>query len=249
MTMYLTKFPINMTRRETRFMLSSPYRMHAAIAGSFASVTQEQDGRVLWRIDHGVNNTASLYIVSPNIPSLVGLDEQIGWPDLAQQWQTRDYAAVLDMLKEGQIFNFRLVANPIVNRRAITDKYGRSKRLPHVTTLQQSAWLMGSDAYTDAQLPVPEYLSHQSSSRAERCGFEVVKDKETGVRRLAVSNTRTWSFKQGQGGNNIRLATAQYDGVLRVSDAGLMRHALTNGIGRGKGFGCGLLTIAPVESS
>lgn len=33
--MFFTQFPINMTRRESRAMLASPYRMHAAIAGSF----------------------------------------------------------------------------------------------------------------------------------------------------------------------------------------------------------------------
>ena len=35
--MFFTQFPINMTRRESRAMLASPYRMHAAIAGSFPS--------------------------------------------------------------------------------------------------------------------------------------------------------------------------------------------------------------------
>lgn len=33
--MYFTQFPINMTRRESRKMLGSPYLMHAAVAGSF----------------------------------------------------------------------------------------------------------------------------------------------------------------------------------------------------------------------
>lgn len=52
--MYFTQFPINMTRRESRKMLGSPYLMHAAVAGSFppdAETCQEEDGRVLWRVD------------------------------------------------------------------------------------------------------------------------------------------------------------------------------------------------------
>lgn len=33
--MFLTRFPINKTRRDARRLLASPYQMHAAIAGSF----------------------------------------------------------------------------------------------------------------------------------------------------------------------------------------------------------------------
>ena len=45
----------------------------------------------------------------------------------------------------------------------------------------------------------------------------------------------------------VTLATAQYDGILEVTDADAFRHVLGFGMGRARGFGCGLMTIAPVR--
>ena len=58
---------------------------------------------------------------------------------------------------------------------------------------------------------------------------------------------RTLSFRKASKESPITLATVQYDGMLEVTDIDALRHALINGIGHGKGFGCGLLTLAVVE--
>lgn len=246
--MYLTQFPINTTRRESRGMLSNPYRMHAAIAGSFSSPQEARaDGRVLWRVDRSIDGPAHLYIVSPAQPSLVGLDEQIGWPDLTPQWKTCDYDAFLARVTNGEKYTFRLVANPVISRRALTDIHGRSKRMPHLTTLQQAAWLIGEEAYRGTGLDVPREALPKEESRATRCGFQVVEDSASQSPLLVVSESRKLEFRKGSGKTRISLATARFDGVMEVIDADRLRHALTHGIGHGKGFGCGLLTIAPME--
>lgn len=107
--MYFTQFPINMTRRESRKMLGSPYLMHAAVAGSFppdAETCQEGDGRVLWRVDRTSDGGTRLYMVSPGKPSLLGLDEQIGWPDCEPQWGTRAYDDFLSRISDGRSILF-----------------------------------------------------------------------------------------------------------------------------------------------
>ena len=38
-------------------------------------------------------------------------------------------------------------------------------------------------------------------------------------------------------------STPSFEGLLRVTDAALFREALTRGIGRGKAYGLGLLTL------
>ena len=86
-------------------------------------------------------------------------------------------------------------------------------------------------------------MSRSTRGRNSRNVFDVVKDGG-GFPRLMPSNSQTKSFVRGRKGNRITLATVQYDGVLTVTDADLLRHALTSGIGHGKGFGCGLLTLA-----
>lgn len=251
--MYFTRFPVNKTRRDARRLLGSPYAMHAAIAGSFPSRRSEDshedgsEGRLLWRLDDQPDGSLVLYIVSTRVPSLVGLDEQLGWPDLEPQWAMRSYDRFLAGIEVGRRYGFRLVANPVVNRCKITNAHGDSKRLPHLTALQQTAWLVGKDAYKGLDMEVPELFQRQETSRAERNGFNVVADDRNGQPLVKVSDMRTLTFKQGAGGDTITLATARYDGLLEVTDADALRRALVCGIGHGKGFGCGLLTLVPVR--
>lgn len=65
------------------------------------------------------------------------------------------------------------------------------------------------------------------------------------VRKISVSQRRTERSRRE--GSDVTICTAVYDGVLRVEDADAFRHALGFGIGRAKGFGCGLLTIMPTR--
>lgn len=245
--MYLTRFIVNPTRREARRMLASPYRMHAAVSACFppSKPTSTEEGRVLWRIDEGQDRGTFCYIVSPSKPSLVSLDEQIGWPDLAPQWETRDYDSLLAKIDAGQRYVFRLKANPVVSRSKASRDGKSSKRFAHVTTLQMAAWLVGQDIYIDTGIEAPLFMADQSS-RAERNGFRVERDGKSNQYMLLVSHVGTQSFERGRGSaNRITMSTAQYDGVLTVTDADLFRHALCHGIGHSKGFGCGLMTIVP----
>lgn len=243
--MYLTQFPVNTTRRETYSMLFNPYRMHAAIAGSFAAVqSSRNEGRILWRLDRDADGSVRLYIVSPTKPSLVGLDEQIGWPDLPPQWKTREYDSFLERVSTGEKYSFRLVANPVISRRSITNDKGRAKRIPHLTAVQQAAWLIGEEAYRGTGSDVPHEMLSTVDSRAIRNGFQVVEDSATNSPLLVVSDSRKFEFRKGMGKTRICLSTARFDGVLEVIDADLLRYSLTHGIGHGKGFGCGLLTLA-----
>jgi len=243
---YMTRFPINITRRESRLMLASPYKMHAAIAGCFPADVKgdAKDGRVLWRVDRQLDGSMLLYIVSPSQPSLLGLDEQIGYPDLEEQaWVTRDYDPFLNRLAVGQRYAFRLVANPVVSRKGLSEDQGASKRVPHLTVMQQSAWLVGKDAYEQTNIQVPALFAQEGNSRAERNGFAVCRNDSAGDLALVVSDRRKISFKRK--GKSVTLAIARYDGVLEVTDLTLFQSALRNGIGHAKGFGCGLLTIVP----
>lgn len=253
--MYLTQFPINMTRRESRKFLASPYLMHAAVAGSFppsADCDAEEEGRILWRVDKMGNGGSRLYIVSPQKPSLVGLDEQIGWPDYEPQWGTRSYDAFLSRIAPGQTYSFRLVANPSVSRSTrggatnVSNQKNESKRIGHLTVLQQEAWLIGTQAYRSVDAEVPSLFANEQVSRAQRNGFEVLAN-DAGAPNLIVSNSSKLTFSKGARGRSITLARAQYDGVLRVIDADALRYALIHGVGHGKAFGCGLLTLVPLD--
>ncbi len=221
--MYLSRFEINTARRGAKNMLVSPQRLHAAVLAAFPgrSAGTSDEGRVLWRLDESATGT-KLYVVSPRRPDLTHLVEQCGWPT-TQTWDTRDYTPLLDRLAAGQRWAFRLTANPVVNRRRSADA-GRSQRYGHVTVNQQNDWLL---------------------DRATKNGFKIAEGTG-GEPDLAVHRRHTWKFARE--GRQVTLATAVFEGVLEVADPAALRHALTHGIGPAKGYGCGLLTLAPVTT-
>ena len=69
-------------------------------------------------------------------------------------------------------------------------------------------------------------------SRAERCGFRV--DDMT---------VRMTKIRGGRAGRVILISAARYTGTLTITDADAFADAMRSGIGRGKAYGCGLLTI------
>jgi CRISPR system Cascade subunit CasE len=216
--MYLTRFEINTARRAARDLLASPQRMHGAVLAAFpSSRATSLDERVLWRVDHH-ERQAVLYLVSPDRPDLTHLVENVGWPT-TEGWATRDYTPLLDRLAVGQRWGFRLAANPVHNRRK-TDDSQRSQRLGHITVAQQTEWLL---------------------RRAEHHGFilPLGEQKEPDV---AVRGRRTVRFARQ--GHTVTLDTAVFEGRLEVTDPTALRAALARGIGHGKAYGCGLLTLA-----
>lgn len=219
--MFLTRMAINPARRQSRFLLGSPQALHAAVLAGFppGTPTGTVTGRVLWRVDEERDHVIWLYVVSPDKPDLTHLVEQAGWPTQAA-WETRDYASFLGRIKAGQRWAFRLTANPV---RTVTSEDGISKRLGHVTAAQQRDWLL---------------------ERAGSNGFRVT-ETVNGVPDVVVSNRVKRAFRRGE--KRVTLSTARFDGQLEVTSADALRLLLSNGLGRAKGYGCGLLTLAPLQ--
>lgn len=206
--------------------------MHAAVEAAFppSAACQDKAGRVLWRLDSMSDSVDGLwlYIASPEKPDLTHLAEQAGWPAVYEGlWETKEYSALLDRIANGQRWGFRLKANPV--RKAKVDK-GRRQRdgvvgtiQGHVTVGQQIEWLV---------------------SRAQAHGF-MVDANDDGEPLVVVGQRNREVFRRGDA--TVTLVTAVFDGALVVTDADKLRSALCWGIGRAKGFGCGLLTLAPVH--
>lgn len=209
--MILTQMMINGRRDGARKLLGSPQAMHAAVLSGFPPGAEP--GRVLWRVDGAGTVKTTLWIVSAAAPDLTHLEEQAGWPS---QPTTRSiaYAPLLDRLRSGQRWAFRLTANP--THRA--DVGGRKKIVAHVTTAQQTEWL---------------------AQRADSLGVVLEEDGHRSFD-LIARDVRRFRRESAM----VTLATATFGGVLQVSDPELLRAALVRGVGRAKGYGCGLMTLA-----
>ena len=53
--------------------------------------------------------------------------------------------------------------------------------------------------------------------------------------------------KKGAGGHGHRLRSVHYEGILEVTDCETLLKTLVRGIGPGKAFGFGLISVAPIN--
>lgn len=226
-----TRVLINPGKREGRALLLNPQAMHAAVRSLFPPDLHGDDGgRVLWRVDSPSSHTHLLYVVSPEAPDATELVDKAGW--VTRPAQSVDYSPMLEGLRTGQEWAFRLRANPVHS--APRGQGPRGRLYAHVTVAQQTQWLV---------------------DKAGRHGFEVVSEtrpspegEDVVVHRVTVTNRKDLHFnrydpKRGRR-DRVTIRQAQFDGLLRVTDASSLRLALVRGIGRGKAYGCGLLTLA-----
>lgn len=238
--MYLTRFRINTSRSDARYLLGSPHRMHGAVNMSFPTPSaQDASGpRVLWRVDGDTPAETLLYIVSPTRPDLTGLVEQAGWPAADEPgWTSFAYEQFLTALAADDTWGFRLTANPVHNVRHQHSKEGDpTKRAAHRTPRHQMRWLL---------------------DRQERAGFEIVRKPvenqltERGdEHELIVRDQRALQFRKAPAKtsrDDVRFTRVTFDGRLRVTDPDAFRLTLTHGLGKAKAYGCGLMTLAPVR--
>ncbi|MFJ5547997.1 type I-E CRISPR-associated protein Cas6/Cse3/CasE [Streptomyces sp. NPDC093225] len=231
--MHLTRFRINTARLGARNLLASPQRLHAAVMSSFAAALPSDSDRprTLWRLDRNAKAEVLLYIVSAERPDLTHLVEQAGWPTTAA-WHTYDYGAFLAGLSAGDTWAFRLTANPVHH---IRRKEGEpTKRTAHVTPRHQMGWLL---------------------ARQEAAGFRILATPPERRRlpegdeyQLAVRDEHRHHFAKagshGRPDHRVPLVAVTFDGRLEVTDPDSLRQTLTLGLGKGKAYGCGLMTLA-----
>lgn len=247
--MFLTRIYLNPHRRGAKQLMRSRQVLHAAVMNCFPPGVLDSPGtpRVLWRLDRppAVRGAAArqgspscaLYVSSPVVPDPSHLVEEAGYATDGGVL-VRDMSAFLDGLSAGQRWGFRLCVNPTFREAGQTNARGQKKVLAHVTQDQQTQWVL---------------------DRAGRCGFRVISSAEyggdlpvledsdgqrvDGVILLINGVERSIAeFKRGE--RRVTLGVATFEGVLEVTDPEALRRVLTHGIGRGKAYGCGLMTLA-----
>lgn len=172
--------------------------------------------RNLWRID-SLNGVQYLMLVSAEKPDLTTAAAQFGYPEASAPWETRDYTPLLNRIQPGTRWHFRLTANPTKHTRGHAVTGQRGKVMPHVTAEHQQRWLQ---------------------EKASQHGFALTEGEF-----LAVHNEWYQFRKPQEGGRPVSLLSVTFEGLLTVTDADLFCHTLTEGIGRGKAYGMGMLTV------
>ena len=239
---YMAEIPINTRRRDVMALVNDTYRMHAAVMRACSDMPSTDEGRVLWHVDRRPSGKMFLYVVSPGHPDLQVLDSQLGSSDAGMPPRIKSYDEFLSSLHEGQTFKFRLVANPVFQVKKSQGK-GAHQSLAHVTAEQQMVWLAGAKLFGKEAQHI-EGLRGNGVARDESNGFRILCRE--GVLQFHITQRDPVRFRQGKSGNSVTISRVTFEGLCEVIDVQKMRHALTFGIGRGKGFGCGLLMVSPV---
>lgn len=225
----ISRYSFNRTSRKAMRALASAEVLHAIVArAADPQITATRApgtehalaaDRTLWRLDPG-RERHRLFIVSQNRPAADVLATELGGD--ATALESLDYRPLLTALRPGQEWRFRLKANPT---KALPRGHGqRGRRVGIIRPADQIAWL---------------------TSRAEQIGVSFPQNRFN-LPEVIVRDTAMVEFRRHEA--TVSLMTAVLDGFLTVVDPDLLRTALIGGIGRAKGYGYGLLTLAKPDT-
>lgn len=109
----------------------------------------------------------------------------------------------------------------------------RGKRVGHVTVSQQTRWLLDRADRLGVRFPVVQ--GTEGEAEPEHAVAVVRRDRPEFRRRRSDGGT-----------DRVTIDRVVFEGRLVVENADALRRAMTSGIGPGKAYGCGLLTLAQV---
>ena len=131
-----------------------------------------------------------------------------------ETWQTKSCQALLERICTDSRWRFRLCANPTYSVPAGTGKRGRV--CAHSELEHQIQWLI---------------------RQGEKHGFLLKREE------CSVIKEKWYIFKKGTTSNKVTFLAVTYDGILTVKNAERFKEALCAGIGSGKAYGAGLMTL------
>ncbi len=212
--MYLSRLILNPRNRRVQREVAHPYQMHRSLMRAFPDELKKGDERVLFRLEPGRNGALTLLVQSWTLPD---------WSFLAEPG-ARDY-----LLPVGE-------PNPAVKSFDLDLAPGQ------VLAFRLRANPTAKRAFDDKKRRVGIYDEEEQFAwlkrKGELGGFRIVSASTGGQE--DVGDT----LKRDQETHKVKLAAVQFDGLLQVTDVERLRQAVRQGVGSGKGFGFGLLSLA-----
>lgn len=247
--LYLSRLLLNARNSRVRRDLAQCQELHRTLLRAFPALETKQPGEgardrfgVLYRIETARNAVIPLLVQSAAEPDWSYLPEmfptyllpdQVDMPNPAVKHIGEQY----ERLRDAQEFVFRLRANPTRRVSANNPKEPsrwHGKRVTYHTEEGQLGWLR---------------------RKADLGGFALLQVQTNHVAdvRTQTENTVTGRHARSDGStalsqqDHITLGSVLFEGRLRITDVERFRQTLIKGIGSGKAYGFGLLSIATVS--
>ncbi len=219
--MYLSKIVLNTRNRGVMADISNMYSMHQTLISMLPGYDNSPDSKYLYRLEQDERRNTAIIQMQSEIEPCFDKHFDTGYLQIAQ---SKEYSPKFN---NGEQYRFRLYANAVRKRTYNPDKDTN----PNPNKKSSESVL------------VPMYKEDEMekwlSDRAISNGFELL-----GQPNMAKSY-RKFS-KKGESAHSSNLFGVQYDGILRITDAEQFAEALRSGIGKGKAFGFGLLSVAKI---
>lgn len=225
--MFLSRLILNPRSAQVRSELARPYEMHRTLSRAFPpdtfNTTRDKDDAagVLFRVDEQPRtNSIAVLVQSQVAPDWACFNDKRdarGHTYLLQPPESKSFAL---KLAAGQTLAFRLRANP-TKRLGNHARDVNGKRVGIYDEAEQLAWLQ---------------------RKADAGGFRIVRAMVS--RDEYIENEK--AIQRGEQRHDLKMLSAQFDGVLQIVNANDFVKTVARGIGSGKGFGFGLLSLAPV---
>ena len=259
--MYLSRLILNPRNRQVQRELGNPYELHRTLLTAFpnaaihAQRNQLENVGLLFRLETQTHsNLPMLLVQSQAEPDWTLLAAEYLWQD-ANAWGGDENPKVTQVhpnkirFVDGQRLNFRLRANP-TKRMGKSAEYNKGKRVGIYKEEKLIEWLKRKGEVSGfclcpvegfAQEPIVYQLqiSQDQYSHLEKVIPHRVKEEISGKRITVVQSPNTK--------HDLMLHSVQFDGILQVTDPAAFLTAIQAGIGSGKAFGFGLLSVAPVR--
>ncbi len=212
---YLSQLILNPASRMAQKESRRPYELHRTLMHGFAD--KRKNGSVLHRLDiNPYTGMMALLVQSTVEPNWQPLTEigQGAYLLSPPAWKMVDPS-----FQNGQLFQFRLTANPSVKR--------EGKRHALRKEEDQRRWLETKGTGSEGK-------------KRPSNGFKIVEmDIHAG------SNQHDDIHRDDNNKHRLTVYTVQFNGRLQITNTEKFKTALEKGIGPAKAFGCGLLSLAP----
>jgi len=215
--MFLSRVLLTPARKRHLDVLTDCYQMHQFIASAFPD--NDVRHRPLFRPEEGNTGKWELIVQSLTQPDWDRAQACLG---SSVEASTKEFS--YPVFIRTQKLRFRIRANPVKTIRGGRDEKKDSRgnlkriRVPLVNDEQQLTWLRGKLSSYGARL----------------------------VQTQIQQEGKVHGHKGRNGAGSVTLYAARFDGTLEVEDNERFQRALQAGIGPAKGFGFGLLSVAPV---
>lgn len=225
---------ITLPRHTSQWRFLRPYELHQILWKGFTGLKRgEAENRFLYRHQE-TENRHSILVQSATQPDWSFLaDEAEGTTAEMRPFNT-------NAIDNGDRLNFLLRANPVVYRK---HPGGITKRIAVGSDRRRLAEMRGVDK---EDLPSREQLlTDWLTRKGDTGGFTIERGEEDRILCDVGPNMDIVLRKPEQKQDDrVTLTTVDFSGVLRVTDAKAFAETLRRGIGRGRAFGCGLLSVA-----